>query len=115
MTSAVSDGAASVSLTTLAEVSGLTAEGTLVDFAVTGSAERHAVGLEFAHGNRCLTGHVLDGILISEPVRALDGVIEVETPVVFVHVAESGIDTSLHSKIMRHMKFDFVAESKSQP
>ena len=40
---AVSDGAAAVSLATLAEVSGLATEGSLVDLAFTCSAERHTV------------------------------------------------------------------------
>lgn len=37
----------------------------------------------------------MDGILISEPVAALDGVIGVPSPVVFVHVTEGSIDASL--------------------
>ena len=38
---------------------------------------------------------MLDGVLIAEPVAALDGVVGVPTPVVFGHVGESGVDPSL--------------------
>src|SRR5690606_14662507 len=37
----------------------------------------------------------LDGVLVAEPVRALDGVVEVEAPVVLAHVAERGRDAAL--------------------
>jgi hypothetical protein len=37
----------------------------------------------------------VDGILITEPVTALDGVVSVPSPVVLVHVAERCVDSSL--------------------
>ena len=39
----------------------------------------------------------MDGILVTEPVGALDGVKHVPPPVVLVHVAESGVDAALGS------------------
>lgn len=37
----------------------------------------------------------MDGILVSEPVASLNGVIGVPSPVVLVHVSEGSIDASL--------------------
>ena len=101
MSSTVSDSAASVSLSALAEVGGLTAKGSLVDLTITGSAEGHAIRLELTNGDRCLSSHVLDGILITKPVGALDCVIEVKSPVILVHVAESGVDSTLSGDSVR--------------
>ena len=42
-----------------------------------------------------LAAHVVDGVLIAEPVRALDCVVEVETPVILLHVAKSSVDATL--------------------
>ena len=100
VTGTVSDGAASVGLTSLSVVSGLSTEGTLVDLALRGTAKRHAVRLELTHGNRSLTRHVLNGILVTKPVRALHSVVEVVPPVILVHVSESSVDTSLGSDSM---------------
>lgn len=42
-----------------------------------------------------LTGHVMDSILVAQPVRALDGIVHVPSPVILVHVAESSVDATL--------------------
>jgi hypothetical protein len=39
--------------------------------------------------------HVFDRVLVAEPVGALDGVVEVEAPVVLAHVAERGGNAAL--------------------
>ena len=97
----VSDGTAAVGLATLAEVRGLTSEGSLVNLTFAGSAEGHAVRLELTHSNRSFSGHVLDGVLVTEPIGTFDGVIEVESPIVFVHVTERGVDSSLGGNSVR--------------
>ena len=79
----------------LAVVRGHAAEGALVDAAVLGARERHAEVLEFDHRTRRLLAHELDRVLVAEPVGALDGVVEVEAPVVLAHVAERGADAAL--------------------
>lgn len=53
--------------------------------------------LELDNGGGSLTGHVVNGILVTEPVGTLDSVIHVPSPVVLVHVAEGGIDATLSS------------------
>ena len=42
---------------------------------------------QFDHRRHSFPAHVFDGILITQPVRAFDGVVHVETPVVFAHIA----------------------------
>jgi len=42
-----------------------------------------------------LATHVMDSILISEPVGSLDGIVHVPSPVILSHVAQSSVDTSL--------------------
>gem|GEM_PF-2040969 len=79
----------------LAVVRGHAAEGTLVDLAFLGTRERHAVVFQLDDGRNRLAAHVFDRILVAEPVGALDGVVEVEAPVVLAHVAERGRDAAL--------------------
>jgi hypothetical protein len=42
----------------------------------------------------------VDGILVSQPIRPFDRIVHVPSPIVFVHVAEGGIDPSLSSDSM---------------
>ena len=79
----------------LAVVRGHAAERALVDLAVGSARERDALVLEFDDRGDRLAAHVLDGVLVAQPVRALDGVVEVEAPVVLAHVAQRGGDAAL--------------------
>ena len=92
----VSDRTASVGLATFAVLGGLTTESSLVDFALGSSAEGHTVGLEFTNSDRSLTCHVLNSVLVSEPVTTLDRVVEVVLPAVLVHISESCVDSALN-------------------
>lgn len=47
------------------------------------------------HGGRGLLCHVMDGILIPQPVRSFHSVVEMPPPVVLFHVSKSSIDASL--------------------
>ncbi len=51
--------------------------------------------LEFDNGSRGLAGHVVNGILVAEPVGALDGIVHVPPPVILVHVPEGSVDATL--------------------
>ena len=84
----------------LAVVSGHAAEGALVDAAVVGARERHAVVLELDDRGRRFLAHELDRVLVAEPVRTLDGVVEMEAPVVLAHVAERCRDATLRGHRM---------------
>ena len=44
---------------------------------------------------RCLFTHVLNGILVSKPIGALNGVEEMILPAVLFNIAQSSIDTTL--------------------
>ena len=55
--------------------------------------------LQLEHRGHRLPAHVLDGVLVAEPVGALNRVVHVETPVVAVaHVSERG----RHAALRRH-------------
>jgi hypothetical protein len=110
----IGNGTAAVSLATSTEILRLTSEGSLVNFSFLCSAERHAVRFKFKNSFRSLSGHVVNGILITEPITTLHGVIEVPSPIILMHVAKSGIDTTLKnitSNILSKHSFN----SKWQP
>src|SRR5690606_15908676 len=69
-----------------AELGGHATERTLVDLAVLGTRERDAVVLQLDDRRDGLAAHVLDRVLVAQPVRPLDGVVEVVAPVVLTHV-----------------------------
>src|SRR5262245_64856048 len=79
----------------LAVMRGHTAERTLVDLAVVAARERQAPMLELVDRVGRAAAHVLDGVLVAEPVSALDGVVHVPAPVVLAHIAERGGDAAL--------------------
>ena len=79
----------------LAEMRGHAAERPLVDAAVLGARERHAVVLELDDRGRRLLAHELDGVLVAQPIRTLHGVVHMPAPVVVAHVAERRRDAAL--------------------
>ena len=79
----------------LAEIHGHAAEGALQDLAVVGARERHAPMLELVHGFRRVAAEIFDGVLVAEPVAALDRVVHVPAPIVGAHIAERGGDAAL--------------------
>ena len=72
----------------LTVVGRVAAEGALVDGAVGVAVERHAEVFELDHHLGCFAAHELDGVLVGQPVAALDGVVEMVVPVVFALVAQ---------------------------
>ena len=92
---AVGGGAGALCRRPLAEVGGHAAERALIDAPVLGAAEGHAVVLELVDGVVGVAAHVLDGVLVSEPIGALDRVVHVPVPVVRAHVADGGGDAAL--------------------
>lgn len=101
MTSSVGDAAASMSLATFSVFERLTAKRSLVDLAFWRSRERHTVVLELDDGVGSFSSHVVDGVLVAEPIGALDSVVHVVLPAVFFHVAESGVDSALSGDRVR--------------
>jgi len=79
----------------------LSSEGSLIDLSFRGTREWETIWLELEHCSWSFLGHVMDGILITEPIRTLDCVKEVPFPVVLSHVSEGCIDTTLSSDGVR--------------
>ena len=77
------------------------AERPLIDLAVLGAREGHAVVLELVDGVGRVAAQIFDGVLIAEPVGALDGVVHVPAPIVRPHVAERRGDAALRGNRMR--------------
>ena len=78
-----------------AEICRVTTKRALVNRAISIAIERHTHVFEFVDRVRRLATHELNGVLITQPVRALDGVIHVPVPVVFAHVAKRSTDAAL--------------------
>ncbi len=85
----------------LAEVGRVAAERPLVDRAVGVAVERHPEVLELVDDLGRHPAHVLDRVLVAEPVGALDRVVHVPQPVVLGHVAERGADAALRRDRVR--------------
>jgi hypothetical protein len=79
----------------LAVIAHVSAEGPLIDLAFRRSREGDAEMLELIDRGRGVGAHVLDGVLVAEPVGALDRVVHVPAPVVLAHVAEGGANAAL--------------------
>ena len=86
---------------TFAVLSGLSSEGPLVDLPLLGSGKGQSVGFQFQDGFGCLTTHVVDGILVSQPIASLNCVVCMPSPVVIVHIAQSRIDPALSRYCVR--------------
>ena len=99
----------------LAEVGRVPAERPLVDRAVGVAVERHAEMLELVDDLRRHPAHVLDRVLVAEPVRALDRVVHVPEPVVLGHVAERGADAALRRDGVRACREHFRQHGDRQP
>src|SRR3546814_3529948 len=68
---------------------------TLINLAFRGARERHTVMFKLDDRGDGFTGHVLDRILVTEPVGTLDGVVHVPQPMVLGHIAERSRDAAL--------------------
>jgi hypothetical protein len=98
----------------LAEVRHVAAERTLVDLAFVGAVERHAEMFEFDDHLRRLATHVFDRVLVAEPVGALDRVVHVPVPVIFLGVAERGGDAALRRHGVRTGRKDLRQDGRLQ-
>jgi len=59
------------------------------------AAEGQAVFFQLQHGTGRFLAHVVNGVLVAEPVATFYSVVHVPPPVVFGHVAERGVDAAL--------------------
>ena len=84
VTRTIRSGGSTIRLTALAVVLRLTSERTLVDLAVLATREGKTVRLQLAHRTRSLAAHVVNGVLVTQPVRSLHRIVEVPSPVIGV-------------------------------
>src|SRR5712692_9718586 len=86
----------------LAVMGGHAAEWALIDLAIFLAArERQAPMLKLVDRLRRVAAQIFDGVLVAEPVGALDGVVHVPAPVVRPHVAERSRNPTLCRDGMR--------------
>ena len=71
------------------------AKGALIDAAIFGTAEGHAVMFKFNNRWDSFAAHVFNGVLVTQPVRPLHGVIHVPAPIIFAHIAKRGANAAL--------------------
>ena len=74
---------------------------TLVNFAIIRPTEWHAIVLKLDDRLGRLTRHVLNSVLITQPVAAFDGIVHVPLPLIFAHVAQTGCDAALRRNGVR--------------
>ena len=98
---AVRGGAGALGGRAFAEIGGHAAERALIDPAVLGAAEGHAVMLKLVHRGRRVAAQIFDGVLVAEPVRALHGVVHMPAPIVAAHIAERRGDAALRRHRVR--------------
>ena len=91
------------------------AKRTLVNGAVGIAVERHAEVFHLVDDLGRLAAHELDGVLVAEPVRSLDGVVEMPFPMVFTHIAETGAHAALRRHRMRTGGEDLGEHSHFEP
>ena len=82
MAGAVGRGTGAGRLAAFAEIFRLTAERPLIDAPGLGAGKRQAHVLELEDRLGTLAAHVFDGVLVTDVVRPLDGVVHVPAPVV---------------------------------
>mmetsp|Transcript_47934 Transcript_47934/g.117584 ORF Transcript_47934/g.117584 Transcript_47934/m.117584 type:complete len:264 (+) Transcript_47934:983-1774(+) len=93
----VSSSRTSVRLPPLPELQTLPSESTLVDLTLIRPGERQAKRLQLQHNLWRHPGHMLDCILIAQPVGPLHSIVAMPPPVVLSHVRQSCVDTALRS------------------
>ena len=112
---AVRGGAGALHRRALAEILHVPAERPLVDTPVTGAREGHPVVLELVDCGGSLAAQIFDGILVAEPVRALDGVVHVPAPVVRAHVAQRCRDAALRCDRVRARGEELADAGRLEP
>src|SRR5581483_8924727 len=99
----------------LAEMGSHATERALVDLAILLAArERQTPVLQFIDRRRRVAAQVFDGVLVAEPIGALDGVVHVPAPVILTHVAERGGNAALRRNGMRAGGKDFAYAGSAQ-
>ena len=112
--SAIRRRARSIGHVALGVLGGVPPEPALVDLAGLRAAERHAQVLELDDRIDRLPAHIRDGVLVSEPVGASDGIEHVPAPVVVLDIAERRADSALRRDCVAARGKDFCDAGRVQ-
>lgn len=95
MSGAICCRATSIALPTLSIFQALASNSPLVDLTVLSPRKRHPIILQLVDSLWCFTAHVVNCVLVAEPVGAFDRIIHMPSPVVLGHVTKGCVDASL--------------------
>lgn len=93
-----------------AVIPGVPAKGTLRNFTVFCAAEGETEVFHFDDRVHCVSAKDFDGILISEIIAPLHGIVHVPFPVILFVVAERGTDAALGSAGMGTNRIEFAQD-----
>ena len=79
----------------LTEMGSHSTEGALVNLSVRGPGKRYPIVFQFDHRRWRFFAHKTDSFLVAKPIRTLDGVVHMPTPVIFTHIGERGTHPAL--------------------
>mmetsp|Transcript_12168 Transcript_12168/g.17734 ORF Transcript_12168/g.17734 Transcript_12168/m.17734 type:complete len:264 (+) Transcript_12168:750-1541(+) len=84
-----------IRLSPFSKIQTLTPKCPLVNLTLIRPGKGKSKLLQFQHSLGGLTTHVMNGILVTQPIASLDSIIHMPAPIIFVHVSKGGIDSSL--------------------
>ena len=85
----------------LAVICSMAPKWALINRAVGVAIKWHTVVLKLINDFWCFAAHKLNHVLITQPIRAFNGVVKMVVPVVLTHIAERGTNAALGSNRMR--------------
>mmetsp|Transcript_14602 Transcript_14602/g.33178 ORF Transcript_14602/g.33178 Transcript_14602/m.33178 type:complete len:200 (+) Transcript_14602:1228-1827(+) len=95
VTCAIGSCRTTVRLPTFAKLQTLTTKGALVDRTLRCARKGEPKGLKLQYNLRSKSAHVLNGILISEPISTFHRIIRVPAPIILRHVRQGAVDSTL--------------------
>jgi len=101
MTGTVSSGCGALHRRACAHILHMAAKGTLIDGAIGVARKRNPGMFQFINRSRGFTHHILDRILITQPIRPFDGIVHVPSPVIGRVVAKAGRNAALRRNSVR--------------
>src|SRR5665647_2432206 len=97
-----------------AEIAHVATERPLIDFSVFGAGEGHPRMFQLEDRGDGLPAHVLDRILIAEPIRPFDRIVHMPLPTVFAEIAKTGCNATLGGNRVTACRKHFCNASSCQ-
>ena len=82
---------------TFTKIGGHTTKWALINFTFFGPRERNTKMLKLINSFRGIATQIFDCILIAQPIRALDRIVHMPTPVIITHIAKRCRNATLSS------------------